>query len=285
MWVDRRAAAIEEILGQGRIKGVEWFDEIDSTNSVARRELAARAALPGKDRLLLPKLIVADRQTAGRGRSLRQWWSPDGCLMLTLAIDASWLPPDSAHWSQLALISGMAVANSAAQFVDPAQVQLKWPNDVYVSGRKLAGVLIESAAVGPSLLTSEAEKPGRVASWLIGIGLNVAMDWRAAPPDLARKATCLSTVAGGVDIDRCVVLVELATELSQCILDWRDGHLDWLEHWRQRCLLTSRIVHARMGAEEELIGLCEGIDSLGRLIVRDENRQQFLTTAEIVNWQ
>lgn len=278
-----QTAAEQEILSRGWVRQVRWFSEIDSTNAAARRELQSGTPYP------IPALLIADRQTAGRGRSNRTWWSPSGCLMLTLVLPGDALPSESNLWSQLALVCGQAVAHTAAHALTPEsliappikclhaannafsrhEVQLKWPNDVYANHRKLAGILIESAPAG---------------HWLVGIGLNVDIDWRQAPAEIASKATCLSSLAGH-PLEPSVVLVELVEELQSMIALWRAGDNSWLTQWRQRCLLTGRVVHVRLSPDQQLIGVCEGLDATGRLIVRGENSVQFLSAGEVVGWQ
>ena len=146
---------LDALLEQGWFKCTQYFDLIDSTNSAARRY-----ATDQPDGL--PALFVADRQSGGRGRINRVWWSPPGCLMLTLAVSAQQLPAERQQWSQLALITAVA-ASAAIESVCPgAAVQLKWPNDLYLEGRKAGGILIE--------LMSPA---GRPAVGLSGLGINV----------------------------------------------------------------------------------------------------------------
>ncbi len=133
----RRQAAIEHLEESGWLQHVQWFTEIDSTNSLARRMLAGRV-------LRLPALLAADQQTAGRGRSARAWWSPSGCLMFSLVIGSDHMPADPLAWPQLSLVSGVAAAIAVEREVPDINVQLKWPNDLYVHGRKLAGILVEA---------------------------------------------------------------------------------------------------------------------------------------------
>src|SRR5690606_33376107 len=163
-------------LGRGWVQHAQWFEEIDSTNDAARRSLHETPS-PA-----LPSLFVAHRQNAGRGRGGHPWWSPDGCLMPTPVLPSSTLPVDPSLLSQLALVSGLAVARTAGHSLPEEAIQLKWPNDVYARGRKLAGILIESAALPQQQLPAE-----RAAAWLIGIGLNVHIDWHAAPAEVAHR--------------------------------------------------------------------------------------------------
>lgn len=266
-------SALNEILSRDWVQHAQWFDEIDSTNDAARRSLQ-QAAPPS-----LPSLFVTHRQTAGRGRGGHAWWSPDGCLMLTLVLPSSTLPTDPGLWSQLALVSGLAVARTAAHSLAEETIQLKWPNDVFAGGKKLAGILIESAPI-----TRLQPQAGRAAAWLIGIGLNVDIDWNNAPEDVARRATCLSSQSGR-PLGLPVVLVELLDELQRELTSWSRGEDDWLAQWRERCLLTGKILHVRQGPEREAVGVCEGVDASGRLIIRDEQGVQFLTSGEVLAWQ
>jgi len=266
-------SANDEILGRGWVRQIEWFNEIDSTHSAARRSLLETPACK------LPCLLVAKRQTAGRGRGGRLWWSPDGCLMLTLVLPSQALSEDSNLWSQLALVTGLAVSRTVTASLPNKTVLLKWPNDVYAHGKKLAGILIESASVrGPHPDAATA------ACWLVGIGLNVNVDWSDAPREVVNKATCLSSLASR-PLDMQVVLVELLDELERELLSWRLGDASWLSQWRDRCLLTGKVIHVRQSPERELIGVCEGLDASGRLIVRNEQGVQFLSAGEVLAWQ
>ncbi len=101
-------SAQDEILSRGWVRQIEWFTEIDSTHNAARRSLLET---PARE---LPCLLVTQQQTAGRGRGGSSWWSPEGCLMLTLVLPGQALPSESNLWSQLALVTGLAVARTVA---------------------------------------------------------------------------------------------------------------------------------------------------------------------------
>ncbi len=262
-----RQAAIDEILRQGWIANLSWSHEVDSTNNVARRALIERQHR-------LPALFVADQQTAGRGRRDHQWWSPGGCLMLTVALGEQALPDDSNCWSQLALVCGVALSETVSEFVGEGQAQLKWPNDIYVADRKVGGILIESVSEA-----SSASKP----NWLIGIGLNVAVDWSGAPQQLIGRATCLSTQVGR-PLTTEVVLVESMRRLGRWLEAWQACDSSWREAWSNGCLLSGKVVRVRLGADEEISGRCEGVDATGRLILRDEGGVKLLSSGEVVGW-
>ncbi len=252
---------------QGWVKHCDWFTEIDSTSDHARRYCAI-------DSTNLPALFVADLQTTGRGRSANRWWSPHGCLMMTLALGEEELPQAPSARAALSLVSGVAIAQAIENLAPGISVQLKWPNDIYVREKKLGGILIESIVSGAAA--------GR-AVWLVGIGVNVNVDWESASAELRSKAICMAT-AGASNLSREHVLTEILHELRTWLGNWRAGNSDWFAQWNSRSLLTDRLVRVRVPAEPELVGRCQGIDQQGRLICQSELGLYALTTAEILDW-
>lgn len=263
----RRQAALDELLGQGWLRHVEWSLEVDSTNNRAKLWHSENSDLA-------PTLFVADKQTAGRGRSGNQWWSPTGCLMMTLAIPVTELPSNPALHPQLALVTGVALAAATDAIIGTpniSQAQLKWPNDAYLDGRKLAGILIET-------LQSHSQTTG----FAIGIGINADLNWHEAPQQLRERAICLSRFTGRT-IDCESVLVELIQRIREQLANWRERPDEWLSNWRGRCLLTGCVVTVRIG-ESGVIGRCEGVDIDGRLLIRTESQLHTLTACEILDW-
>lgn len=262
----RREAAIEFLQQSDWLQHIQWLEETDSTNTLARRQLAA-----GFDRW--PALFVADRQTAGRGRTTRQWWSPDGCLMLSLIVGQEQLPSDSSIWPQLSLVTGVAAAMAVEAEVPGLFVKLKWPNDLFCHGRKLAGILVEAV---PRAID------GRTA-FVIGIGLNVAVDWSQAEDELRMRACSLSQFAGG-EVNVESVLIRLIEQLEHWLLRWQSGDVAWWEQWQARSLLTDCTVQLRLSNAEQLIGDCQGIDPSGRLLIRDDRKVHRIQSADVVTW-
>jgi BirA family biotin operon repressor/biotin-[acetyl-CoA-carboxylase] ligase len=160
----------------------------DDAKAAAHRGVAAGAA------------FVADAQTAGRGRLGRTWHSPAGENLYVSFV----LRPDVAPGvvPNITLAAGLAVADAIGPLV-ASPVALKWPNDVFVSGRKIAGVLCEASVV-----------EGRIGFVVVGIGLNVRT--AAFPPDLAGTSTSLAN-AGATNLDRSSLFVALATALARRI--------------------------------------------------------------------
>jgi len=209
-----------------------------STQDVARRE--AEASAPHGT------AVVADEQTAGRGRLGRAWHSPPGeNLYITLI-----LRPDAPLGPKLAMVAPLAVAR-AVEEVTPLRAGIKWPNDVWIGGRKLAGVLIEAEVRGEE-----------VAFSLVGIGVNVNMDV-AAVPELAETATSLRRELGR-EVPREDVLASLLNHLEAL---YEAPEEEVWRQWRQRLITLGRHVVARAG-QEVTEGLAEDVDRQGRLLVR-----------------
>ena len=264
----RRQSAMDDLLRDDWLKHIQWLAQTDSTNNLAKFWFASHPSD-------IPALFVADLQTAGRGRSGNQWWSPSGCLMMTLVIPATELPIDISVHSQLALVSGVALADAVDRILqqgDNARMQLKWPNDLYCDGKKVAGILIEAI-------------PGRASltGFAVGVGVNTQVDWQQAPPQLVANATCLSSIARRM-IEREEVLTELIRSLRDHLCGWREDQLGWHSAWRSRCMLTGRLVQVESAESGVVTGLCEGIDSSGRLQLRSESQLHHFNACQILSW-
>lgn len=239
------------------LRHMEWHPQVDSTNTLARR-----VSLDRPDHL--PAVIVADLQTHGRGRSSHTWWSPSGCLMMTLAISADLLPEQRSHWNQLALIAGVALGEAVESVCPELKTQLKWPNDMYLNGRKAAGILIESFV-----------PVSRPTVFLIGIGVNVDVDWQTAPDELTSKATCLATECRR-SISLVQVLRSLIDSVAERLEEWRAGHSHWHQFWQERCFLQGRNIAVLTPAglddrgKSSSVGRCEGVAADGQLLLRTD---------------
>ncbi len=265
-----RSAVCEAIIRQGWVKQIHWYQQTDSTNLRAK-EWAGQA---GDDH---PSLFIADVQTQGRGRSQKPWWSPDGCLMFSIVVGPSCIPDDPKRWGQLALLAGLAVARTVESFLPPGiDVQLKWPNDVYLNGKKCSGILIENC---------------NQSTWAIGIGCNVQNEIAHAPDAMEQTATSLHEYAErhmtGERLAPEDVLPDLLHNLHEELMAWRqDGNANWLARWRERCLLSARAIRVRLGDSSDslLSGRCLGIDDEGRLLLQTDDRLVVVNAGEIVSW-
>lgn len=237
--------------GLGRL---EHLGRVDSTQRIVRDWLAA-----GEPEVCL---AVADEQTAGRGRLERGWQAPTGAgLLLSVGFRPTWLA--AGHAWRLSAVVALAM-RAAARAVLPdghAGLRLKWPNDlVAVDGRglrKVAGVLAESATGGH-----------RVATAIVGIGVNV--DWSPAdfPPALAGSMSSLRELAGDVAISRERLFDTFLDELLDGYAALGAGRFD-IDGWREAQVTTGAHVRIDLG-DGMLEGVAEGLDAgTGALIVRE----------------
>jgi len=235
-----------------------FFPTIGSTNDVA---LECSRAGGHSDGLV----VVADEQTAGRGRRGHQWFSPAGSglyVSVVLAPAAAQVDPARAT-TLLTLAAGVALAEGIEDATG-LRVDLKWPNDLQVSCRKLAGILAEAAGIV-----------------VVGYGINVAAT--AFPSELRDRATSLESELGRV-VDRHHVLVETLAALSSRYEDLLAGRFDAiLDAWRVRAPDASGARVTWTTAMGERSGVTAGIDDRGALLVRDGERVERIVSGE-VNW-
>jgi BirA family biotin operon repressor/biotin-[acetyl-CoA-carboxylase] ligase len=227
---------------------------IDSTNEEARR----RALTGDAGRMW----IVADEQTAGRGRRGRVWLSPSGNLHAScLMIDPC--PPPVA--SQLGFVAGVALAR-AARDLGATDIGLKWPNDLMCRGAKCAGILVEGVGLGG----------GRTAC-VVGVGVNCAH----APEGVGYATSCL-TRAGGQAVDSGELIARIVQRFGEALGAWRAGEaferirVAWLDY----ALGLGKQVAIQNGAGKRE-GVFEGIDATGRLLMRSEHGIETIETADL----
>src|SRR5690606_23569450 len=125
---------LQRIRDETLVRTIDFHWELDSTNSQAIRMLE-QSELP------TPLLVLAETQTQGRGRGQNRWWSAPGALTCTLVAPLDKLPAD--RLPQVSLTTGLAVCQAVESLAPQADLGIKWPNDVYLDDRKLAGILIE----------------------------------------------------------------------------------------------------------------------------------------------
>ncbi len=237
---------LSRILQETWVDRVHFFDEIDSTNNRALAHAAQSAES-------LTELFVAERQTGGRGRGTNTWWSDAGAL--TWSVLTTPLNVPAAHLSQVSLTMGLAVCEAVEQFV-AGDVALKWPNDVYLNGRKAAGILIELAGSTPKRL-------------VVGVGLNVNNSVQNAPAELRATAVSLVDAAGeaGPYFDRTAVLLACIEQIERQLGRFVSRDRTLPDDWRGRSLLTGQQVRLVM-PRDEITGVCEDLADDGALLLR-----------------
>jgi BirA family transcriptional regulator, biotin operon repressor / biotin---[acetyl-CoA-carboxylase] ligase len=233
---------------------VHYHDQVESTNDILR-ELAEQGSPEGT-------LVIADEQVKGRGRMGRVWIAPPGTSLLMSILFRPTLAPIEAH--RLVMVAGLAAAE-ASESVAGVRVDVKWPNDLQISGKKLAGILPESVIEG-SLL-----------KWvIIGMGMNVNQGF---PPDdpLAHQATSLAA-AVGQPVDRLALLGRIMSGVNYW--NTRINSAGLAESWRNRCVTLGSRVHIAVPGNS-LVGLAEDIDDNGALWLQtDDGERHHLTLGE-----
>jgi BirA family biotin operon repressor/biotin-[acetyl-CoA-carboxylase] ligase len=216
-------------------------DAIDSTNAEAMRLM--RQGRHG------PLWITAKRQSAGRGRRRRRWISVAGNLHASLLLTD---PGPAEHWPQLSFVAALAVHDAVVEVAPAVRplLELKWPNDLLLSGAKFAGILIEGEG---------GEQGGAVA---IGVGVNCT----AHPAGAAYPATDLA--AAGASVSAAVLFAALSVKMPGRLAQWNRGagfatiRADWLA----RAVGLGQNIRVGL-ADRELAGRFEGLDDAGCLVL------------------
>jgi len=224
------------LIGQSII----YHDTISSTMDAAKRAI--------RDGAGEGTVIVADHQTAGRGRLDREWLSsPGGGILISII-----LYPELEILPRLTMAACLAVARSIEE-VTGQQPAIKWPNDVLLEGRKVSGILSESDISGEAVNYA-----------IVGIALNVNLDIEKFP-DISDIATSLKQVLGR-EVSRHQVLISLLHEFENLYLTLRRG--ESIQHeWLQRLETLGKNVSVRCGDEVQ-DGYAESVDDEGNLIIR-----------------
>ena len=244
------AADVEDGLGC-RIIGKEIISlqEVDSTN-VRIRTLAEQGAEEGT-------VVVADRQSAGRGRLGRRWESPAGVNLYCSTLLKPQIPVQQAP--QLTFLSAVAVADTLHQ-VCQITATLKWPNDVLVNGAKIAGLLNE--------MNAETEQIHFV---ILGIGINLNMQPEQFPSDLNYAATSAALECGH-PVDRTLFLRTLLQRLDFYYLEFqKEGFGPIRRRWEALCNIMNQRVTVDQSLGSLLQGTVVGLDTDGALRVQTES--------------
>ncbi len=220
------------------------YERIGSTNDVAR-DLARAGAPEGT-------VVIAEEQTSGRGRRGRTWLAPPRSCLLVSLIFRPPLPAGEAF--RLTMLTAVAAAG-AVEKVSGIAPEIKWPNDLLVDGKKLAGILSEAATI-----------EDRLEYAVVGLGLNVNFD-PARHPEIAATATSLSTLSGG-EVSRVQLLQALLAEIEARYETLVPGMVDVLwQEWQHRLGTLGRQVVVTEGGRSEY-GLAEAVAPDGSLLLR-----------------
>jgi len=222
---------------------VIYYPSLSSTMEVARRE-AVTGAAEGT-------VVIADEQTAGRGRMKRAWLSPKGSIALSII-----LYPEVVHLPFLIMLASLAVVHSV-ETVTGLNTQVKWPNDVLINDKKVCGILIESDI-----------KKDIVKYVVIGIGLNVNIKLGDFP-DIRLAATSLSDELGR-DVSRLDIIRRLLVEVERLYLTLPGGEPIY-EEWRDKLVTLGKRIRVKSG-RTVYEGVAESVSQDGSLLLRCPDR-------------
>ena len=220
-------------------------EAVGSTNDEARDLIAAGAAQGA--------VIWAESQTAGRGRHGRDWISPPGNLYCSIIMRPK---VEQSHLSEISFVAALAVRDAIAPVLPrDVPVELKWPNDVLASGRKVAGILVEAEK-----LPDEAR-----TALIVGVGINIV----SAPREASYPATCISALARAPRVSR--LLTSLVAALDRRVELWtRNGFAAIRQEWMDNAYGVGGQVTSSTG----ISGTFTGLDDTGAIIIAMTDGEQ-----------
>jgi BirA family transcriptional regulator, biotin operon repressor / biotin---[acetyl-CoA-carboxylase] ligase len=238
---------------------IHYFEEIDSTQEAAR-ELASGGAAEGT-------VVIAERQSAGRGRLGRSWHSPSGVSLYSTTILRPKMP--LAKVPQISLMAGVAAADAIACMA-PGIVALKWPNDLWLKGRKTGGIIAEAIT----------DVKGELDTVLLGIGINVNLSGNDIPKELRERATSMKIATGRV-CDRIELADSLFSSLDSRYMELlASGFAAMRSAWERYSALTGKRV-AIVDGGRRIEGTVRGIDDEGALMLDLGARVERIVAGEV----
>ena len=238
---------------------VECRELTHSTNDDARSAAAAGAAHG--------TAILADEQTAGRGRRGAVWHAAPGRNFLGSVILRPQLPQEK--WPRLTHACALAVCRALEEIPGCPEAQIKWPNDIFLSGKKVCGILVEGVL--------QAGQGCAIA----GIGVNLNMTAQDIPQDLRATATSVFLENGGRLVDRNAFAISLLRRLQQALADITADPEPVLQECNRRSLFHGRQLTMLCGADTRT-GLFCGLGPEGELLLKTERGVEEISSADLV---
>ena len=231
------------------------FESINSTNEYAKQNVEVNGSV-----------VLAEKQTAGRGRLGRDWVAPAGKGILMSVV---LLPEPGFSVPLLNLAAGVAICD-ALQAVYSMRAAVRWPNDVFVSHKKIAGVLAETQFRGSD-----------ISKFILGIGLNVHQEQDDFPVELRKPATSVKQETS-LSIDRNLLASNILKNLDEKIRLLEAGNSDIiLQEWRAQSDQVGRQVKYISNADEK-VGVFTDLAEHGAVILEIDGNQEEITTGEII---
>ena len=233
----------ERICRETFIAHVEWHAQLGSTNDRAK-------CLAGENPELLPVLIVADQQTAGRGRGSHRWWTGQGSLALSVLLPSAGRAGQNRHSPLTALATAVAIVETVAPLVPRHRVGIHWPNDVMADQRKIAGILTEVLPDGRQV---------------VGVGINTNNRLADAPRELRGRVATLYELRGE-EVESTDFLIALLKQLGSALTLCDAAPKELAARANTFCLQHGEILTLRLGTRS-IEGRCGGIGPDGALLL------------------
>lgn len=247
---------IPRLLAETPVARVEHHVTITSTNDRAR-ELASEL---GREEAAL---IVADEQTAGRGRGANRWWTAPGSLACSLVFDPATLAIERASFPLISLATALAIVDATRPLLLGQELGMHWPNDVFAAGRKLSGILVEVLPDGRHVT---------------GVGINVNHRAEETPAELQHRATSLATLSER-EHSRTDLLIELLAALWPNFAQLAQAPAEIARRANRNCLQHDKTLTIESG-QRRVTGRCLGIADDGALMLdTDAGPQKFYSGA------
>lgn len=227
---------------------ITYYESVPSTQDVAHR-LAHEGAKEGH-------VVIADEQTAGKGRLGRSWFSPSGTSISLSLIVRPNIPPQEAP--QLTLLAAVSVVLGIEK-TTPLKCDIKWPNDILCNGKKVVGILTEIQS-----------DPDAIHSVIIGIGINANHKKEHFSSEIRQKATSLR-IESGKEVNRAKLVANIFAEFEQLYeLYLQKGFKEIKELWEKKAVNIGKSIVAKT-LKGEIAGVAKGITDEGILLLEDEN--------------
>ena len=259
----RGDAAVRQLIDGGLIRSAVYFAKTASTSTAALDQIRDRSVHQDD----LPRLYLADQQSAGRGRHGRTWQSDSDALTFSLVMRRSVdtvaaTAPTTTLWP---IAVGVALARSIEFCFAPLRAQLKWPNDVYIGGGKVAGILLETTQGTPETV-------------VVGIGVNTnhAPDTLESTNFIARS---IATVAGRT-VDRYELLPIIIEQVVDATHQAETEPQTIVQEYRRRCFLSGKMVGFQRNGSQET-AMCRGINAAGELLLEQPDSVHACNTGEV----
>ncbi len=247
---------LRNILENSFVADAEHYASITSTND---RAITA-ASEPGAR---LPLLVLADAQSAGRGRGSNRWWTGQGSLAFSLLLGSD---GGSRPSLLISLAAGVAVVDALAPLVPGHDIGIHWPNDVMLDGRKLAGILIEVLPDGKQV---------------IGIGINSNNTAADAPAEVRARVATLRD-ATGCECDSTDLLIEILSRLKARLAELAHSPEQIAARTNELCVQRGTNVQIRQGTQT-IQGICQSIAPDGALVLYVAGRPYAVYTGIVIS--